>query len=245
MSSTTFAELFAQNEAYLAEQGGLPDPGELDPIVARWQLQYGHDEDDADDLPDGEYDFVVQKALSQRNTEGQEMFSTHVFVTSGPYMRKQLFHTFVLEPDNPPALAIFFSQFVATGLVKAFWMANPYLTQVAEALENRWFRGTVKTWRGRSVITEFRPGIRPTPSPPAPPPPQPGEPTSAARTRRLAVSAMQKLLRSRTHDDIVDFGDISDEELIALGELGSISLDLRKARAELLLHDLEAQWRQS
>jgi pyruvate/2-oxoglutarate dehydrogenase complex dihydrolipoamide acyltransferase (E2) component len=113
--------------------------------------------DDAGDtgyepLPEGDYDFVVEKAEAKRASTGKDMFVCTFQITGGAYNNRRVWHNFVVNPDNPNAMAIFFRNMNVLGLNAEYFRQGPSDAHVAEALRNRRFRGHVKQrqWNGET-----------------------------------------------------------------------------------------------
>jgi hypothetical protein len=113
--------------------------------------------DDAGDtgyepLPEGDYDFVVEKAEAKRASTGKDMFVCTFQITGGAFNNRRVWHNFVVNPDNPNAMAIFFRNMNVLGLNAEYFKQGPSDAHVAEALRNRRFRGHVKQrqWNGET-----------------------------------------------------------------------------------------------
>jgi hypothetical protein len=143
--------------------------------------------------PIGEYDFEVADTIVKvsSNGSGNEMIETKLRCLVGPYAGKHISNKFVLSPDNPTALNIFFRHMTAFGLDSNFFAAvgQGDLTPVAEALRGRRARITLghREWNG-STQNEIK-AVNPVTAPvnivgapggqvpngaAAPPPPPPG-----------------------------------------------------------------------
>jgi hypothetical protein len=113
--------------------------------------------DDAGDtgyepLPEADYDFVVEKAEAKRASTGKDMFVCTFKIENGAYNNRRVWHNFVVNPDNPNAMAIFFRNMNVLGLNAEYFRQGPSDAHVAEALRNRRFRGHVKQrqWNGET-----------------------------------------------------------------------------------------------
>lgn len=138
--------------------------------------------DSFEPIPAGDYDFIISQADATQSSTGKTMYKVRCKVESGPHKDRLVFNQFVISPENPNALAMFFRQMNVLGLNREFFSGNPSDHIVAEALLNKRFRGQVqiKTWQGqdRNEIKQmFTPvgqgasGGMPTPGsgiPPAP-----------------------------------------------------------------------------
>ena len=106
---------------------------------------------DADDsqqsftpLPDGLYDFKIIEAKYQQSQSGKDGYNITAEVESGPHKGRRVWNTFYVSPDSPIALGIFFRQFTALGLDKAFFANNPSDDQIVAGLIGKRFRGQTK-----------------------------------------------------------------------------------------------------
>lgn len=101
-------------------------------------------------IPDNNYDFVITKAEAAKTKAGKDMYKTQNTVESGPHKGRIVFDQFVVSPESPQALAIFFRQMNVLGLTKEFFKTQPTDDQIAEALKGRRFIGKVGTrnWNG-------------------------------------------------------------------------------------------------
>lgn len=155
--------------------------------------------DSFEPLPSGDYDFEISQADVAQTQNGKTMYKVRCKVEAGPHKDRLVFHQFVISPENPNALAMFFRQMNVLGLNRDYFSANPSDHQVAESLKGRRFRGqvTIKQWNGqdRNEIKQFftalngslgngaaapSPGPQPTgPSPTPAPAPAPAPSFSA------------------------------------------------------------------
>lgn len=115
--------------------------------------------DSFEPLPSGDYDFEISQADVAQSQNGKTMYKVRARVESGPHENRLVFHNFVVSPENPNALAMFFRQMNVLGLNRDFFAQNPGDHHVAEALAGKRFRGqvTIKTWQGqdRNEIKQF------------------------------------------------------------------------------------------
>jgi hypothetical protein len=115
--------------------------------------------DSFEPLPSGDYDFEISQADVTQTQNGKTMYKVRCKVESGPHANRLVFHNFVISPENPNALAMFFRQMNVLGLNRDFFGGNPSDHQVAEALQGKRFRGqvTIKQWQGqdRNEIKQF------------------------------------------------------------------------------------------
>lgn len=101
-------------------------------------------------LPDGSYDFKIAEASVTHNSAQKVGYNITAVVESGPYANRKIWNTFWVSPESPTAMGIFFRQFAALGLDRAYFQAEPNDEQIAAALVNRRFNGVVNTreWEG-------------------------------------------------------------------------------------------------
>lgn len=115
--------------------------------------------DSFEPLPAGDYDFIISQADVKQTANGKTMYAVRCKVESGPHKDRLVFHNFVVSPENPNALAMFFRQLNVLGLGREFFAQNPSDHQVAEHLVDRRFRGdiTIRTWQGqdRNEVKQF------------------------------------------------------------------------------------------
>ena len=98
---------------------------------------------DFEPIPDGDYDFVIVKSTAEQTKNSKTMYKVQCKVESGPYKDRTVWNNFVISPENPTALSIFFRQMNILGLDRTFWMTNPSDHPVAEQLQGKRFRGQV------------------------------------------------------------------------------------------------------
>lgn len=103
--------------------------------------------------PLGDYDFeVVDAMVKASQSSSNEMITAKLRCLVGPYAGKAINHNFVLSPDNPNALNIFFRHMTALGLDDSFFTAlgNGDLSPIANAIKGRRIRITIghRTWNG-------------------------------------------------------------------------------------------------
>jgi len=156
-------------------------------------------------LPNGEYDCQVVKSEPAKTQNGKTMFKVTFNVIAGPHVNRKIWGNFVVSPENPQALGIFFSQMATLGLDTNFFATNPSEEAVASALSGKYARigTTQREWNGqmrndikkvaRAVLTSgggASPGgsavpsgipqvSTPAPSPVAAPAPAPAAPAPA------------------------------------------------------------------
>lgn len=154
--------------------------------------------DSFEPIPSGDYDFEIAQADATQTQNSKTMYKVRCKVESGPHAGRLVFHNFVVSPENPNALAMFFRQMNVLGLNRDFFSSNPSDHNVAEQLVGKRFRGqvTIKQWQGqdRNEIKQFFTAVNgalgngqgvPTPGlpsgiPSAPPAPAAAPPAPAA-----------------------------------------------------------------
>lgn len=111
--------------------------------------------DDAGDtgfepLPEGDYDMVVEKSEAKRASTGKDMFVCTFKIEGGAYANRRVWHNFVVNPENPNAMGIFFRNMNVLGLNAEYFRQGPSDAHVAQALLGRRFRGHLKQrqWNG-------------------------------------------------------------------------------------------------
>ncbi len=145
-------------------------------------------------IPAGDYDFTVSEAEVKQSSNGKTMYAVRCKVEAGPHAERIVFHQFVISPENPNALAMFFRQMNLLGLGREFFAGDPADHQVADSLKGKRFRAQVqiRTWQGQekneikqifSAVSAGSPGGMPggAARPPAPAP-APAAPAPSAAT---------------------------------------------------------------
>lgn len=115
-------------------------------------------------VPDGDYDMSIIKAEHVTSSTGKPMYKVSLRVDSGPHQGRTLINNFVVSPDSPNALRMFFKQMAAFGLDSTFFAQNPAPDIVAQSLVNRRARVTIghKTWNNE-LRNEIN-GVNPIPA---------------------------------------------------------------------------------
>jgi len=146
---------------------------------------------DFEPLPDGDYDFVISKSEATQTKAGKTMYKVQCSVENGPNKGRIVFNNFVISPESPTALSIFFRQMNLLGLNREFFNSNPSDHQVAERLKGARFRGQIVTrsFNGQesNEIKQFftpratvaGPGASPAPTAAPAPAPAPAAPAPA------------------------------------------------------------------
>jgi hypothetical protein len=114
-------------------------------------------------LPAGQYDVVVDTAVSKPTSTGKDSISVSYKVTTGPYAGRNCFTQFVLSPDKPTALSFFFRHMAAMSLGENYFQSNPPLERVAADLIGRQCRVTlsVRQFQGqdRNQVDQVLPPV--------------------------------------------------------------------------------------
>jgi hypothetical protein len=105
-------------------------------------------------LDAGTYNFVVAKATAKQTGTGKDKVSAIMKVEDGPKQNATAFKDFILSPDSPGALGIFFRELDAMGLGSEFFATispDAGLDPLAAALAGRRCVGevTIETFNGR------------------------------------------------------------------------------------------------
>lgn len=96
-------------------------------------------------LPDGTYDFFVEKAEHRKSAKGKDGYNITAIVETGPYKKRKVFETFWISPESNAAMGIFFRQMGNLGLGNAFWDSEPDDDKIVAELAGKRFQGTVTT----------------------------------------------------------------------------------------------------
>jgi pyruvate/2-oxoglutarate dehydrogenase complex dihydrolipoamide acyltransferase (E2) component len=110
-------------------------------------------------LPDGDYELKVIESKAKSTQSGKTMFSITTEVQGGPHAKRRVWDNLTVSPENPKALAIFFSKMSALGLNRDYFDTNPSNAQIEQALVGRGFRGTIgkRTYNGNvsNEVTKY------------------------------------------------------------------------------------------
>lgn len=101
-----------------------------------------------DALVAGDYDLQCTEATSKPASTGKEMVKARYKVLVGPSAGRTVFNNYVISPESPTALAIFFRDMKSHGLDEAFFAQQPDMARVAAAMVGRSVRMTlgVREW---------------------------------------------------------------------------------------------------
>jgi hypothetical protein len=142
-----------------------------DPFSVNWSALRKTAEDATKPLPEGKYNVTVVKSEFKTATTGSLMIVTTLEVDDGPAKGRRLFTNFVLAPDSPFALSMFFRNMAAFGLDEAFFNSlqqsgmslEASMSQIAATLQNRSAQADVgiRTWQGqeRNECKTFTPKL--------------------------------------------------------------------------------------
>lgn len=108
-------------------------------------------EDATRPIPAGKYNVFVEKAEARLATTGANMVSATIRISDGPHKNRVVWNNFVLTPDKPFALAMFFRSLGAFGITDEFFAAGPSMEQVAAVLVERHAIAdiTISTYQGQ------------------------------------------------------------------------------------------------
>ncbi len=136
-------------------------------------------------LPEGEYNTIVVDSTAATSSTGKPMIKVKFRVTDGPHKDKPIWNQFVVSPESPIALRIFFQHMAALGLDANFFGQQPSMDAVAKSLLNRaaTLELGVRQWQGadRNEVKSVKPPL-------AGGPVAPGVVTGPATITPVAVS---------------------------------------------------------
>lgn len=112
-----------------------------------WDEMISNSKDDGKQrVPDGTYECVVKSTEVGQTANGYKRINTRFVVDEGPYKGSSIFNNFIITPDKPGGMDLFFRNMGALGLTKDYLSANkPSLEQLAELLKDRRAELTVGT----------------------------------------------------------------------------------------------------
>lgn len=91
-----------------------------------------------DPVPPNTYTVQIADAEAKTASTGRSMIRTEFHIADGgAHNGRKVWNNFVIVPENPNALAIFFRQMKAIGLDEAFFATEPSMEQIAEAMKGR------------------------------------------------------------------------------------------------------------
>ena len=116
-----------------------------------------------DPLPIGDYSVVIDEATHTNTQSGKLMFKTKMKVEGGPHNGRFVWNQFVVSPESPNALSIFFSQMRALGLSAEFFAGQPGEDAICGALAGRRCNVTLaqREWKGqvRNEVKTIKPAV--------------------------------------------------------------------------------------
>lgn len=112
-----------------------------------WDEMISNSKDDGKQrVPDGSYECVVKTTEVGQTANGYKRINTRFVVDEGPYKGSSIFNNFIITPDKPGGMDLFFRNMDALGLTKDYLGANkPSLEQLAELMKERRAELTVAT----------------------------------------------------------------------------------------------------
>lgn len=93
---------------------------------------------------EGDFAVVIVDASAKKTGTGKDKVSCKMKVESGPYAGRVIFNDFIISPESPGAMRMFFQHLAILGLDEAFFATVPEegdIAYIANALKNR--RGIV------------------------------------------------------------------------------------------------------
>lgn len=98
-----------------------------------------------ENIPDGDYDFVVTNAEATKTKNGKPMYKLEHTVQGGPSNSRKVWDNLVVSAESGTAMKFFFQKMAAIGLPVEFFKGQPSDEQIVQALKGRNFRGKVGT----------------------------------------------------------------------------------------------------
>lgn len=88
---------------------------------------------------EGEFPITVIKSEAVKTANGKDMIKAQFKIDAGTYAGRKLFSNFVISPESPGAMRMFFSQLAVFGLDAAFFasIAGQPPSAIASALDGR------------------------------------------------------------------------------------------------------------
>ena len=116
----------------------------MDEAVARGGGSY-------EPLPVGDYSVIIDEASHTTSQSGKLMFKVKMKVQGGPHENRLVWNQFVISPESPTALSIFFSQMKTLGLTTEFFAAQPSEDAIVNALVGKCAVVTLqqREWQGQ------------------------------------------------------------------------------------------------
>lgn len=113
----------------------------------------------------GEFPVTVVKSEAVKTQNGKDMIKAQFKIDAGTYAGRKLFSNFVISPESPGAMRMFFSQLAVFGLDAAFFasIAGQPPSVIAAALDGRKAIAIVDkgVWQGaeREEIKGYKPAL--------------------------------------------------------------------------------------
>jgi hypothetical protein len=114
---------------------------------------------------EGEFPVMVVASDAVKSANGKDMIKAKFKIESGTYAGRALFTNFVISPESPGAMRMFFTQLAVFGLDAAFFasIAGQPPTAIAQALDGRKAIAIVGkgVWQGteREEIKGYKPAL--------------------------------------------------------------------------------------
>lgn len=114
---------------------------------------------------EGEFSITVVKSDAVKSQNGKDMIKAQFKIDSGTYAGRKLFSNFVISPESPSAMRMFFNQLAVFGLDAAFFasIAGQPPAAIASALDGRKAIAILKKgqWNGqdREEIIGYKPAL--------------------------------------------------------------------------------------
>jgi hypothetical protein len=83
---------------------------------------------------EGEFPVIVHKAEAGQSQNGKTMIKCQLKVESGPYAGRTISHNFTFSPENPNAVAFFFSDLALLGADDKFFETDPNTSDIAQRI---------------------------------------------------------------------------------------------------------------
>jgi hypothetical protein len=112
-----------------------------------WDEMINNSKDDGKQrVPDGTYECIVKSTEVGQTANGYKRINTRFIVDEGPYKGSSVFNNFIITPDKPGGMDLFFRNMGALGLTKDVLAASkPSLEALAEMMKDRRAELTVGT----------------------------------------------------------------------------------------------------
>ena len=114
---------------------------------------------------EGDFPVTVVKSEAVKSANGKDMIKVKFKINAGNHAGRALFTNFVISPESPGAMRMFFTQLAVFGLDNAFFasIAGQPPAAIAQALDGRSAIAVVKKgqWQGadREEINGYKPAL--------------------------------------------------------------------------------------